>query len=249
MDYLDIRKKFCEVSGRYDLMNADYTDNGADFFLNAAQRYLDRSHKHSKAEARHVQLVSAGQIKVQVAGLRSVKEVWIATSDGETLAPLERESLAAMREYYGKKLSSEAAGTPAYYAPVSFRPYPDNVAALTWTGFQDVEDLILDDAHYTYNGIILMPPPDADIYVSIVGLFYSPELSATLSGGIWTQTKSWWTENHPDVLIAAAIMKLHGLYMNTPGYEDYKKIVALDLMGLDFDDAEGDVADRSQMRG
>ncbi len=249
MDFLDVRKKFCEVSGRYDLMNADYTDNGADFILNAAQRYLDRSHDFKKGEARNVQPISAGTIKVQATGLRAVKEVWFTNSDGSSMWPLEKCTLGEIRDYYGKALSTETQGDVAYYAPVSFRPAPDTVLSATWTGYQDIEDLILDDGHYNYNGVVLMPPPSEAGYISIVGLFWSPTLSATLSGGVWTQTKSWWTENHPEVLIEAAIMRLHGLYMNTSGFDDYKKIVGVDIAGIDWDSAEEESAGEQQMGG
>lgn len=249
MDYVDIRKKFCEVSGHYELMNADYTDNGADFLLNAAQRYLDRTHDFKKGAARNVQAVTASQIKVQVTGLRAVKEVWFTNSDGSSQWPLEKCSLGEIRDYYGKKLSSEDTGDVAYYAPVAFRPAPDTVTTATWTGYQDIEDLILDDTHYQYNGVILMPPPSEAGYIAIVGLFWSPTLSATYNAGVWTQTKSYWTENHPEVLIEAAIMRMHGLYMNTTGFEDYKKIVGVDIAGLDQDSAEEDVAGESQMGG
>lgn len=249
MTYKEIRDKFVEVAGRYDLITATLEDNGADFFLNAAQRYLDRSHDHQKATARSVQPLAIGAIKVYAAGLRAVKEVWYASADGTTTFPLTVESVSAIKDFYRKQLSTETQGVPAYYAPASFRPYPDAVLSATWTGYQDIEDLILSDGHYQNNGIVVMPAPVAACYISIVGLFYSPTLSATLAGGVWTQTKSFWSENHPDTLIAAACMKLHGLYQNTSGAADMKLIVQGDIIGMDQDDAEYDTAGNSQMGG
>lgn len=41
MNLVDIRKMFREVSGRYDLVNVDFTDNGANFYLNEACKWLD----------------------------------------------------------------------------------------------------------------------------------------------------------------------------------------------------------------
>jgi hypothetical protein len=247
MTYKEVRDKFVEVSGRYDLITSTNEDNGADFFLNAAQRYLDRSHDFQKATARNVQSVAAGTLKVYVEGLRAVKEVWYTKSDGTSLYPLNLCSLGEIKEYYGKALSSETQGPPTDYAPVSFRPYPDTM--LSGGGQQDIEDLLLDSTHFVNNGIIIMPTPAELCFISIVGLFYSPTLSATLSGGLWTQVQSYWTENHPDTLIAAAIMKLHGLYMNTSGAADMKIVVQGDLKGLDDDDAEYDTAGTSQMGG
>ena len=52
MNYKDVRDKFVEISGRYDLITATNEDNGADFFLNAGQKYLDRFLDAGKAIAR-----------------------------------------------------------------------------------------------------------------------------------------------------------------------------------------------------
>lgn len=48
MDLEDIRDKFIELSGRDDLANDDGTDNGADYFINAGQKFLDKRFGHAE---------------------------------------------------------------------------------------------------------------------------------------------------------------------------------------------------------
>ena len=67
MEYYLLRKKFCELSGRYDLINADLTDNGADFYINAGQSHLDRMQNTGQMKAKYIKQITAGTIKVFVA--------------------------------------------------------------------------------------------------------------------------------------------------------------------------------------
>lgn len=251
MDYKDIRTKFVTLSGRFDLINpSTYEDNGADFFLNAAQRYLDRFFDTGKALARYPVIVAAGTYIAKSIGIRSIKEVWIANVDGKIeLTPTTLHELQT--EYY-EGFYNAAQGTPAYYAPTLLRPFPDTLASAT--GMYGVDDLLLYNAtapaqHFNYNGIVIMPPPDSTYTVEIVGLFYSPALSATLSGATWTQTKSFWTEVHPEVLIEAALYKLDAFYQNSSGAADRKAITLEDVTGIIADDIEGELNGNLQMNG
>lgn len=250
MNYWQIRKLFAERSGRYDLVNADWTDNGADFFINAGQRWLDRMAETGKMVGKNAQLPASGTIKIQYTGLRAVKEVWAGKSS-EGLIKLEKKPLADLKSYYEKQLGSVDVGQPLYYAPFYFRPIPDTQTSAGWASYYDVDDLILDDAHYTYGGVIISPPTDGTYYISLVGKFYSPTLSATFNASteVWTETKSFWTEVHPDVLLQAALFKLEVFYRNTEGAKDWKNALDLDLLGFDRDLAEEELADICEMEG
>jgi hypothetical protein len=250
MDYSDVRKKFAELSGRWDLLTSTYEDAGADFFLNAGQKYLDRMMDTGKMNARYPVIMAAGTIVAKTVGLRSIREVWVVNVDGKTqLSPC---SLQMLREYYSEESANVAQGCPAYYAPAILRPFPDTLASTT--GMYDVEDLLLYSGtapaqHFNYNGIIVMPPPDSIYTLQIWGLFYSPTLSATLSGSVWTQVKSFWTEVHPEILIEAAIYKLHSLYNNTTAAADYKTALFEDVTGMNHDAADEDCTGSMVMGG
>jgi hypothetical protein len=252
MDYKDLRKKFIEMSGRYDLINANWTDNGADFFINAGQKHLDRMLNQGKAKARLTKSLTAGTILITTTGLRVVKEVWASNSDG--MYELFPNTITNMRTYYEKKLSEVDRGAPAYYCPAVLRPFPDTTVAADVAGFYDIEDLMLhvvigSTGHWTYNGILIMPPPDGTYNISVWGLFYSPTLSATLAGSTWTQTKSFWSEEHPETLLIAALYKLEVFYRNTEGAKDWKAALADDTTGMDHDFVEEDLNGPSEMGG
>jgi hypothetical protein len=252
MDYKDIRTKFVELSGRYDLINADLTDNGADFFLNAGQQYLDRMQDTGKMQAKYIQSVAAGTIKVYCVGLRSVREVWVGnTADG--LVELGKASLKYLRNLYGEQLSGITRGKPEWYAPAVFRPFTDIQTTTSWAGYYDIDDLILPAAipptHMTQTGVIIMPPPDTTYYVSVYGLYYSPTLSATLAIAVWTQTKSFWSENYPSTLLKAGLMELEMFYRNTEGVKDWEAGVMKDMSGFDKDAADEESVGISEMGG
>jgi hypothetical protein len=251
MEYYLIRKKFCELSGRYDLMNADYTDNGADFFINAGQQALDRKQGSGNMQAKYVKQITAGTIKVPITGLRAVHNVWVGSStDGLTeLGPV---TLKYMRNYYEKQLGDVAQGTPIFYAPAIFRPYPDTATSTSLSGYYDIDDLQLHSTtpnHFPYSGIIIAPPPDATMYLSVYGLYYSPTLSATLAGAVWTQTKSFWSEVFPSMLLKAALYELEVFYRNTEGAKDWDNPLMRDVLDMDKDLAEQESVNINEMRG
>jgi len=252
MDYKDFRKLFCERSGRYDLMTATYEDSGADFFINAGQRFLDRLQNTGKMKAKHVQSVAAGTIKVYTPGLRSILEVWAGTS-ADGLTQLAKADLSYLRTLYGEQLSGVDQSTPEWYAPAVFRPYVDASTTTTLSGYYDIDDLILPvvatPTHYANTGIIIMPPPSDTYYVSIYGLFYSPTLSATLSGVTWTQTTSFWLQVHEDILMQAAMYKLEVFYRNSEGAKDWKNALVGDVEGMDKDEAEEEASGIMEMGG
>lgn len=250
MSYKDVRDQFVKISGRYDLITSTEEDNGADFFLNSAQRYLDRFFDGGKAWARYPVALAAGEYIAKTVDIRAIKEVWIANADGKSL--LEKTTLQELQSEYSEGFAYVDRGTPGYYAPAVFRPAPDTLASST--GLYGVDDLLLYNAtnpaqHFNYNGVVIMPPPDVAYTVEILGLFYSPVLSATLSGGIWTNTISYWTEVHPEVLIEAALYKLNALYQNDSGAVGYKNTVLEDVTGIIGDTTEEDIAGSSLQMG
>lgn len=252
MDYKDLRQKFTELSGRYDLVKGDGTDSGADFFINAGQKMLDRTQDLGKSKARLTKSLVAGSILVTTVGLRALKSVWVSNSDG--MSELSITTAEGLRAYYAGKLTDATVGTPSVCAPAVLRPYPDTTKAIDVVGLYDIEDLILYESdlstgHWTYNGIVIMPPPDQAYTISIWGLFYSPTLSATLSGSTWTQTKSFWSEVHPETLLLAALYKLEAFYRNTEGAKDWQTALDVDLRGMDNDFVEEDLNGESQMGG
>ena len=248
MNYSDIRKKFVELSGRYDLVDSVWNDNGADFFLNAGQMLLDDMITAPKSTARYLEKVTAGSYLVKTAGIKSVHEVWVTKHSDLSRYQLTKATLSELRSEYGEEISVIQQGDPVYYAPVALRPYPDTLSGTSPTVL-DFADLVLSDSHYTYNGILLLPPCSEAMTVAIVGAFYSPALSASFNGSTWTQTKSWWTEVHPLAVLYAGLYTLETFYRNTEGANDWLKSLQLRLTGIDFNTAEQEASEINQMEG
>jgi hypothetical protein len=96
-------------------------------------------------------------------------------------------------------------------------------------------------SHYEgWRGITLMPPSDGAYTISLLGLFYSPTLSEDYD-------TSFWTEEHPDILIAAANRELEVFYRNSEGRRDWEAEIHEKLFGIEKDEIEQGIAGISYM--
>lgn len=238
MDYIDIRNEFKRLSGRYDLEDNTVDTDMIDFFMNSAQRYLDRKLAAGKMEARFPIVLAPGDFIVRTEQIRSIKEVWATNSVGNRWE-LKRMTMNEFRWYFGKEYSLLTPGLPSKYAIGKFRPVPDNL--IPSANMQDVEDVIVSNENYKYNGVIISPPTSEEITLTIWGLFYSPALSYS------KLSKSYWTENHSDMLIQAAMMKVSSFYGDPTRAEEHKKSLIEDLIGLDFDLVDENLIDPMEM--
>ena len=127
MEYKDIRQKFVEISGRYDLVNSEtWEDNGADFYLNMGQRMLDRYTDSIKMYARYPFKLTTGTIIAKTPGLRSIKEVWIANVNGR--AQLSPVPLDQLRKEFAKE--SKGKITSAKWIDVDIKNLKITITAL-----------------------------------------------------------------------------------------------------------------------
>jgi hypothetical protein len=55
MNLGEVRTKFIKISGRDDLVNADLTDNGANFYINAGQQFLDKRFGYEEVQLDMIQ--------------------------------------------------------------------------------------------------------------------------------------------------------------------------------------------------
>lgn len=250
MEYQAIRKKFVEMSGRYDLVKTDWNDNGADFFINLGQRFLDRMTRHRKAEAKYITDVDSDTWVVPIENCRAVNEVYVRGSSG-TIVKLDKYKYRDFRVYLGELVGDLGSGTPAYYAVVNLRGYPDE--SEDFGDYVDTEDIHQtwdgENTHYSRIGVIIYPKPSESLELSVYGLFYSPTLSAVYADGAWTQTASYWTSEHPDALLYAALYKMETFYRNTEGSKDWLGVLQLEINTYDFDLVEEDMADIDCMEG
>jgi len=259
MSLLEIRQKFLEASGRADLVNAStYANLGADWFIQAGQRFLDRRlSEEPRLYARHSVSLPSGSYFTYFRHCRVIHEVWIANAEGRT--KLRKMTQTELRELYPDiydgsldttltppiQNTAMAAGKPLYWAPLIIQAAPDLNAPLDngVLSFRfDFDGIVLGEGQVSYRGIYLLPVMDEEYTVTVIGKFQQPRLSSD-------DDTNFWTEEEPDLLIFAAMYKLEGFYRNREGSRDWLEQIDEGLRGLEYDDAENDSVESNVMEG
>ncbi len=245
MNLLQIRQWFVNESGRFDLVvdaaSDNWTDKGANAYINAGQRMLDRMQETPKTLGRNFQMVSAGYYHVLFQDCRAIKEVW-AVNAATGRKKLEKKDMSWLRGYYNNMVTIER-GAPVYYAPARLRTAPELHSSVmsTLTGLLAYMDVSV-TSHYLYNGILFLPPVDSDYMIETWGNFYSTQLVADTD-------ESHWSVQHPELLVMAAQCVLEKFRRNTEGVKDWIASIKMHLQEIDFDLAEEDMTDITQMEG
>lgn len=222
-----VREMFAKRSGRADLVTSyaggDFTDNGADYFINAAQRMLDSRHGHVKSERRHVFNLAVGEWYTTIEGLLAVRQVWRFDSDGKDR--LEEIELATLLHY----LDTTDTGTPEYWAK-NIIGYSPELEDSTVSGFTGVDDMVKTD-FFLKEGIIFNIPTDEAIDIHVYGRFKESNL-------VEDTDTSFWTVNYPEILVLASLYELEAHYNNMTGAKNWLQQIDLHLFGLEKDLAE-----------
>lgn len=198
MSLLDVRTEFVKQSGRYDLVvdATSFANNGADFHIKAGQRFLDRELGFPQEESELTLSLATNAITTTVAGLMTVLEVWVQDTGDNTITKLKRDSIAGLRTEYGDEKSSLAnvdTGEPRAWA-------------LGWMR-QGLTDSASD---LGTKKLVTMPPADKSYTLIVRARLESSALTRDAS-------VSFWTEEHPDVLVMASLYKLEAGYRNFEG--------------------------------
>jgi len=238
---VQLREDLARVSGHHELVadyaGADYSDNGADYYINAAQKWLDEMFEYRKSEAWLFKALSAGDSLVTFNAARFLERVVLAdTTSGR--AELTRKTFRELRSLYSNvPLSSIDQGTPAYWAPATIglapEQYDQDADSLTAAGIVDIDFLAYGN-HYPTQGLIVMPPADAAYTLEVLGKWYSKALSADADVSVWSV-------NHPTLLIRAAMreMEIDG-FRNQQGTEFLEQELLRQLRQISFNLAAED---------
>ncbi|OPZ48664.1 MAG: hypothetical protein BWY95_00636 [Bacteroidetes bacterium ADurb.BinA104] len=174
MDAESVAMLFIETSGRYDLLTVDGTNNvpsaRAYWYLQSAQRWLDRELGHPKEDAWIIKNVAARQSSVSFRNARYVRDVFEVSGDGENMVR------------------------------ISWKPEPYETGS--------------SDEHWPFHSISF-EPRDFDRTLKIRCVMYSPE-------NMEPRSLSFWTVQHPDVLIRSMQRMTEIDMRNTQGVNDYE---------------------------
>lgn len=240
MNLVEIRQKFRELSGRYDLVNDDFSDNGANFFINEGSKWLDRTVETTKSWASFMAVINAGDWNVQFQQARAIKEVWISTIEGKW--QLEKIRLQDMlASFFTQNPAEWTNGTPTYYSPILTRTIPETLTPADIAAFSAFIGLITSSG-YDYNAIILSAPVDQDTLVEVVGLFYSQVMADDTDTNFWSTV-------HPLLLVQAALRQIYTINGNKPLLDLLERGIGADLKELGYDLVEQIIAEVDQMEG
>jgi hypothetical protein len=250
MELSEFRLFFQKHSGRYDLVNSDGSDNGANLIINAGQRYLDRLVDIPQGIGRVFKDIVAGQYLVKFEDSRAILEVWCLgpNSDGDIVRlPLKKYTQQELRgieektleEAYVQLSSDMTQERPTYYTPAQLRlvTRSDGLSG----GIGGMMD-VLAEGHQTYNGIFFMPPSDGEYTIEIIGNFYSRTLSADTD-------HSFWSDQHYMLLYMATMRELEIIHRNSEGKRDWEDSIRSEIIGIDMDGVAESVSDITEMEG
>lgn len=238
MNLLQTRTKFREISGRHDLVNADFSDNGADFYINEGRKFLDRLNETQKSWASCFRFLEVGQFSVSFPYCRAVKEVWVSSVSARW--QLKKKSLQDLiSEYLTGLPASRSVGCPLYYSPCITRYIPEDAEVGDIESFVGWVDIPAGGAH-EHNAILVNVPTEEKLSVEIKGLFYSHELTAE------TDT-NYWSGAHPLLLIMSSMRYVEVINRNTQGVNDWTNSIRVDMEGLGMDLVEELIAEVTQI--
>lgn len=237
MSLLEIRQKFVESSGRYDLVvdTTSWADNGADWFIKAGQRYLDRKLETGSARARFFGTLKKNKHTLQIPVARVIEKVFRITSEGKFQLP--EATTDSMRLLLNELMEEGTVGAPSYYTPTTVRLAPGSDV---FSVRGDYATFTLQDANYT--GVFFGTKADQDYSLEIEGLFYSPALTSDAS-------VSFWTEQHPEILVMASFMSMERFYRNFEGSKEARAQVDDLVQQLDFDYVAQEIVNITVLEG
>lgn len=242
MSLLTVRTQFAKISGRYDLVVAStFADNGADFYIQAGQKLIERNMPVKRSVGRYVEALAVGSWFSLFQNCRAVQEVWISTTSEKWR--LDFVDFKTLREAYPLPPSATTAGRPLYYCPALIKTEPQATRVLVdQFGSTALQAAIGFGVGQNYNGILFYPPTDVAYELEVIGLFSEKKLTADAD-------TNYWTEEEPQLLVNAACWALELSYRNTEGARDWENAVRTYLMGLDMDLVDEQVATATQMEG
>jgi hypothetical protein len=234
MNLIQIREKFRDISGRYDLVDDDATGT-ADFLINSGSRFLDRLSEVQKTYATYYKILDPLGWNVQIPYCRAVKEVWVASTDIRW--ELKKKPLdELLRHLMNKKVDQLQTGPSHFYSPLLTQ-----VVGTVPETINDYIDTIVSQGQQ-YNAVLILPPPDIQLLVSIVGFFYSADLVEDTDSNFWTVV-------NPNILLKAAFRELEVFNQNAERVAAWEKAITLELDGVNKDLVEEMIVDIDQMEG
>lgn len=244
MNLKEFRKLFVATSGRYDLVNDDDSDNGADFYIQAGQRYLETICHWDKQEAVHTEELRNLSV-FMLPNLRAITSVMARLASSTTWVELVRVPLSQARTYAANNLET-GLDVPLFYTLIRSRGEAGITSATTpdfFVGYGDYQE-VLDGQNFDSVGLYLTPLNRSaeSLIVEVHGTFRSVKLESETDVNFWT---SEW----PALLLYAASRELEVFQRNMNGVREWEVSIMSVLSASEMDMIQDESNAVSVMRG
>lgn len=238
MDLGTLRKNWIAENGRYDLVKTvgedDFVNDGANLVINDAIRHMDQRVDNPDTLARYVEISFAiDSWFLKMAYAREITEVWATDASTGTRWQLKPVDMLRLKALYKMDYADVSSGAALYWVEAKGRLSPDN-ADTDFSGVKDVGDTFRGaQADAGYQGVIIMPPTDTELVVTVVGRFWSPTL-------LIDTDFNWWTVTHPRIVQWVASYLLEVGMRNRQGQADWLEPIERKLREIEFDVIEAE---------
>jgi hypothetical protein len=225
MNLGEIRRRAVALSGRYDLITDEtsFDDEGMNDYIFAAQRYLDRLSPERDGSSRLYYPVTPGSSYFTFPRKRAIKDVFCHANNGD-----KTQLILYDWEMFITKFASVTSaydrGKPAFYA----MPTPKLEYIIPPSSFGSYFDGF--DPNGVDGVIVFAPAADNHYIIELHGDFYG-ELSDDSS-------ESYWSREHPEILVWATCRSIEVAYRNTAGVNDWTAAIKQELFEIDKDGVE-----------
>lgn len=247
MNLLEIRKWFIQDSGRFDLVgdpNTCEVDNGADKYINSGIRLINRLLDYPKQNAIALRTLQKGEHLITVPRFQAINHVWIEVDDG--VKYLTKMEFNELQQKF--PIGHVEEGTPSVYSlGIKLGAEDGTLVRLVDDDGNYITD---EDGNYITTSIkrgsfqesviFIMAPADRNISIRVVGRFPASALNEN-------EEFNFWTTEHPETVVQAALYSLERFYRNTQGMRDHMEAIRVDIQGIDNDVVEQSIAETDQM--
>lgn len=234
MTLQELRILFIERSGDINITNTKM-----DNFINQGVKFLDEltDYIHTAAK-QYIEIAINSSILNLPSNCRVIDEVWvISATTGRT--QLAKVSTAVLRAMYNDFTDIDS-GKPVYYTLRIVRANPSDFDPTDFPTYAAYMDTIIAD--YSAKGITIMPPADTTYLIEVIGKFYSPTLTESYNN-------NWWSYNHPELVITAALYRLEMSYKNTEGANGYLTAINTEILSIIHDKIDEEQVGMNMMEG
>jgi hypothetical protein len=217
--YLEVKLRFREVTGRYDLIAADGTDTGGGHYINMGLKWLEQHVDRVVMEVEVGAVIDPGYInrlEFPLSIVRSVAMLRSADIVEPTYTELERITI---QEMMALQAVTSVVGTPLYWSISPAYPATLDISYITINPAPDVT------YDFVARGKTTIPPLEVD------------------------GTTNYWTLFHDELLVWTSCYCLEVAYRNSEGAKDWFNSIEQYVYDLQKEKVDGEMLDSMILEG